>query len=175
MPEEERYDGYLQLENGVGMLRLLDNEVAGSRMPSRDGDDRNMIMLPLRQENWQHPYIERMSGNDSRRNIRRSHMRCIAIRNDFFGEKITVSGLITGQDLTEQLRKNSLGDRLLIPCNMLRSGENVFLDDITVDEVPRSFTSKDYHCRIKRQDADLCISSAGFDTENRKTDKETNV
>ena len=59
----------------------------------------------------------------------------ITIRNNFFGEKITVSGLITGTDLKEQLLKRKLGERLLIPCNMLRSGENVFLDDLTVEEI----------------------------------------
>ena len=59
----------------------------------------------------------------------------IAIKNNFFGEKITVSGLITGQDLIEQLSGRKLGERLLIPCNMLRSGEDVFLDDITITEL----------------------------------------
>ena len=57
------------------------------------------------------------------------------IRNDFFGESITVSGLITGQDLIAQLEGKPLGDKLLLPCNMLREGENVFLDDVTVEEV----------------------------------------
>ena len=58
-----------------------------------------------------------------------------AIRNDFFGEKITVSGLITGQDLKKQLKERNLGERLILPCNMLRAGENVFLDDYTVEEL----------------------------------------
>lgn len=63
-----------------------------------------------------------------------------AIRNDFFGETVTVSGLITGQDLKAQLLEKKasgtdLGDTLLITCNMLRSGEQVFLDDMTVQEL----------------------------------------
>ena len=57
------------------------------------------------------------------------------IRNDFFGERITVSGLITGADLREQLKDKELGEKILIPCNMLRSGEDVFLDDLTVDDI----------------------------------------
>ena len=56
------------------------------------------------------------------------------IRNDFFGELITVSGLLTGQDLVAQLRGRDLGERLLLPCNLLRSGEEVFLDDMTLEE-----------------------------------------
>ena len=53
------------------------------------------------------------------------------IRNDFFGEKITVAGLITGQDLIAQLKERPLGERLLLPTVMFKSGEEVFLDDIT--------------------------------------------
>ena len=59
------------------------------------------------------------------------------MRNRFFGETITVSGLITGGDLINQLRGKELGQRLLIPSNMLRAGEQVFLDDVTVDDVQR--------------------------------------
>lgn len=55
--------------------------------------------------------------------------------NHFFGETITVSGLITGGDLIDQLRGKELGERLLIPSNMLRAGERVFLDDVTVEQV----------------------------------------
>ena len=57
------------------------------------------------------------------------------IRNDFFGEMITVSGLLTGQDLKAQLMDQELGDVLLLPCNLLRSGEEVFLDDVTLSEL----------------------------------------
>ena len=60
------------------------------------------------------------------------------IRNDFFGERITVAGLITGQDLKAQLAGKELGECLLLPCNMLRSGENVFLDDVTVGELEKT-------------------------------------
>ena len=62
-------------------------------------------------------------------------VRVISVKNRFFGESITVAGLVTGQDLISQLEGNDLGDVLLIPQNMLRSGENVFLDDITTEEV----------------------------------------
>ena len=60
------------------------------------------------------------------------------IRNDFFGERITVSGLITAQDLVAQLKDKDLGGRLLLPTNMLRMGEDVFLDDWTLDEVEKA-------------------------------------
>ena len=60
-----------------------------------------------------------------------------AIENDFFGHSIDVAGLVTGGDLISQLRGKPLGERLLIPQNMLRDGEGVFLDDVTLDDVER--------------------------------------
>ena len=71
-------------------------------------------------------------------------VRVRAIRNDFFGNLITVSGLVTGRDLIAQLKEiqdssdtEPLGEEILIPVNMLRSGEKVFLDDITTDDVEK--------------------------------------
>ncbi|MCC8081830.1 MAG: DUF512 domain-containing protein [Lachnospiraceae bacterium] len=61
-----------------------------------------------------------------------------AIRNDFFGERITVSGLLTGQDMKSQLEGQELGEKLLLPCNLLRSGEEVFLDDMTLAELEKT-------------------------------------
>ena len=70
-------------------------------------------------------------------------IRVYAIRNDFFGETITVAGLVTGQDLIAQLKERQqagedLGETLLLPSNMLRSGEQIFLDDVTVQEVEQA-------------------------------------
>lgn len=132
LPEEERYDGYLQLENGVGMLRLLEEEVQ-EELAHRKGDERvrrvsiatGKLAAPFIQENVER--VRTVYGN--------VEAQVYPIRNDFFGELITVSGLITGQDLKEQLKGKDLGECLLIPCNMLRAGENVFLDDVTVEEV----------------------------------------
>ena len=69
-------------------------------------------------------------------------LQVVAIRNDFFGERITVSGLLTGQDLIAQLKDLSLGEKLLLPQNILRSGENYFLDDITVPELEETLQVK---------------------------------
>ena len=81
-----------------------------------------------------YPYIQRMADRIMEK-YPKSKLHVYGIRNDFFGELITVSGLITGKDLMEQLEGRDLGDCLLLPCNMLRSGKNVFLDDVTVEEV----------------------------------------
>ena len=132
LPEEDRYDGYLQLENGVGMLRLLGAEVRQA-VAERDGDDRK-LSVTVATGRLAAPYIAGCM-DVIREKYPNITSEVIAIKNNFFGERITVSGLITGQDLIEQLSGRKLGDRLLIPCNMLRSGEDVFLDDITITEL----------------------------------------
>ena len=132
VPEEERYDGYLQLENGVGMLRLLFNEFEDA-FRQQKGDQRS-AELSAATGKLAYPYIRRMVERiEERYPGVKIHVYCI--RNDFFGERITVSGLITGGDIIAQLKGKRLGSRLLLPCNMLKADEDVFLDDLTVKEV----------------------------------------
>lgn len=131
-PEEERYDGYLQLENGVGMLRLLIEEFReGLAAVKGDGRTRE---ISLATGKLAYPYVEQMLGK-LKEKFPNIQVHLYAIRNDFFGEHITVSGLITGQDLSAQLKGQALGEVLLIPCNMLKADEDVFLDDFTVKQV----------------------------------------
>ena len=132
LPEEERYDGYLQLENGVGMLRLLMTETKEA-LAGMTGDDRE-DHLTVVTGRLAYPYVNRcvLAVQEKFPNIRAD---VVAVRNDFFGEQITVSGLITGSDLIQHLKGRELGSRVLIPINMLRSGEEVFLDDVTVTDV----------------------------------------
>ena len=132
LPGEERYDGYLQLENGVGMLRLLMNEFEEAYEEVQD--DGIQRELSVATGLLAHPYIQKMADRLMMR-CPGTDIRVYPIRNDFFGELITVSGLITGGDLIAQLRGQELGDRLLLPCNMFRSGEEVFLDDVSLAEV----------------------------------------
>lgn len=129
LPEEERYDGYLQLENGVGMLRLLHQEVM-EELEQRQGDGRT-LELSVATGKLAGPGIRALIGY-IRKKYPNVSVYVYEIRNDFFGEQITVSGLLTGQDLEAQLKGKRLGERLLLPCNILRSGEQVFLDDRTV-------------------------------------------
>lgn len=132
MPEEERYDGYLQLENGVGMIRLLQDEFVES-FEKLEGDDRQAevsMATGFAAYDYLKAMLEKLQSKYP--NVK---IHLYKIRNDFFGERITVAGLITGQDLIAQLKGQPLGEKLLLPCNMLRSGEDVFLDDITLEEV----------------------------------------
>lgn len=134
LPLEESYDGYLQLENGVGMLRLLGEEVKEA-VAGRTGDDRRIKAVSATGA-LAAPFIKKYMEmiHEKFPNV---EVDVISIRNEFFGETITVSGLITGQDLIRQLSGRDLGEKLLLPCNMLKNEEDVFLDDISVEELSR--------------------------------------
>ncbi len=159
MPEEERYDGYLQLENGVGMLRLLEEEFQAA-CSDAEGDDENRE-VSIATGLLAVPYIRRMAEQlESKYPNTRIHV--YPIRNDFFGEQITVSGLITGQDLIAQLKGRELGERLLLPCNMFRSEEDVFLDDITLPEAEEALQVRIDIVKSSGQDfIEAIISAAG--------------
>jgi len=132
MPEADRYDGYLQLENGVGMNRLLQEEFleALENCEEAPADDCLTIATGKLGEMCLRPLLDTFSEKFP--NIR---VDLVGIRNDFFGEGVTVTGLLTGQDLIARLSGRELGSRVLFSVNMLRSGESVFLDDITVDRL----------------------------------------
>jgi putative radical SAM enzyme (TIGR03279 family) len=141
LPEEERYDGYLQLENGVGMLRLLQTEFSEALEEYKDEAAREPFRKPhhitMATGKLAAPFIREMAEKFTRL-FPNYAIDVVDIRNDFFGERITVSGLITAQDLVAQLADRDLGERVTIPCNMLRMGEEVFLDDWTLEEVEKT-------------------------------------
>lgn len=143
LPPGESYDGYMQLENGVGMLRLLLDEF---REALREEDARMPKAAPntsgLSKEEKRSiatgmlaaPFLKVLAQEFMERH---PHIKIevFAVKNDFFGEQITVAGLLTGQDLCRQLKGKDLGECLLLPCSLLRSGEEVFLDDMSLQEL----------------------------------------
>lgn len=160
LPEESRYDGYLQLENGVGMLRLLKEEIC-AELEKHKGDERKR-KISFATGRLAYPYIQSYAAQIQEK-YPNLEILGYEIRNDFFGERITVSGLLTGQDLLEQLKEKDLGECLLLPCNLLRSGEDVFLDDIRVKELENQFQTP---IRIVEEDgADFVAAVLERDTE----------
>ncbi len=139
LPEEERYDGYLQLENGVGMLRLLIDEFQAAFDALRQAGDVDAAPkeLSIATGKLACGFISDMAGQITAA-FPQIKIHVYVVRNDFFGEMITVSGLLTGQDLRAQLKGKALGDRLLLPQNVLKSGETVFLDDMTLAELEKA-------------------------------------
>lgn len=151
-PEEERYDGYIQLENGVGMMRLFINEFNEAFEALLGSPEYETLAetldrtLTIATGKLTGPTI-RGFAEQLMRAFPRLHIHVYDIRNDFFGETITVSGLVTGQDLIRQLKERreageDLGGALHIPSNMLRVGEQVFLDDVTVQDVERELNMR---------------------------------
>ena len=167
VPEEERYDGYLQLENGVGMMRLLFNEVQEA-LSAVTGDERQRE-ISLATGRLMYLYIGKIL-EEIRKKFPNITTHLYAIRNDFFGERITVSGLITGQDLTGQLKGRPLGERLLLPCNMLKIGEPVFLDDFTLEEVENSLQVKTDIVKSRGQDLLDAVIGA-YENDDFSTDR----
>lgn len=142
LPPEDNYDGYLQLENGVGMLRLLEDEFTDA-MERLDvaALAKKTEIISLATGKLAYPYLKRMCETIEN-TVNGIKINVYAITNDFFGENITVSGLLTGQDIIAQLKEKNLGERLLLPVNVLRSGEDVFLDNIRVLEVEKALQVK---------------------------------
>ena len=140
MPEEGRYDGYLQLENGVGMLRLLTEEFEDA-LERQDHRERIVLgqqcKISIATGRLAYPYLQKMADKMMQKYMG-LHIHVYPVTNYFFGEKITVSGLLTGQDLLAQLKDKDLGSFLLLPENMLRSGEDIFLDDMRVRDLEKA-------------------------------------
>ena len=136
LPPEDNYDGYIQLENGVGMLRLLREEFAEA-LNGTSGDPEYTREVALATGRLAAPQIEHLV-EQLHEKYPKVTVHVYAIRNDFFGERITVSGLLTGQDLAKQLSVVPLGEKLLLPCNVVRAAEQDFLDDMTVAELEKT-------------------------------------
>ena len=134
LPEEEYFEEFTQLDNGVGMLRLLRSEFSRALKLAEPEELEGIAPFSIATGVSAAPFlgelVDMVQGKCGK-----IEGKVYPIVNRFFGETITVAGLVTGRDLMEQLRGQKLGERLLIPANMLRSGERVFLDDVTLDDV----------------------------------------
>lgn len=134
-PGEEYYEGYGQLENGVGMMRLLLEEVK-ERLAELPGDDRQK-RVSIATAKLAYPTIRKLA-QDVEQKFPGVKVQVFCITNYFFGEHITVSGLLTGQDILAQLKEKDLGEELLLPENVLKADEDIFLDDISRKELSDS-------------------------------------
>jgi len=133
IPSADYYGDYPQLENGVGMWRLMEDEFI-SALDSSDFElaaDRSITAVTGAAA---YPLIKKLADMAENK-YNKLKINVVKINNDFFGESVTVAGLLTGQDILSQLEGRTLGDELIIPDSALRDGEDVFLDDMTVTEL----------------------------------------
>ena len=139
LPEEDNYDGYVQLENGVGMLRLQEREFHEALEEARFSESSRLFEkhCTIATGKLAGPFLKELV-KDLNAVYPNIHVDVVEVTNDFFGPQITVSGLLTGQDIVAQLKNRTLGSELLLPVNVLRSGEDVLLDDMHINEIEKT-------------------------------------
>ncbi len=130
IPPDEFYEEYTQLENGVGMLRLMETEFSSALELGGEPDGRPFSIATGVSAA---PYFQILLDK-AKEKYPEIKGKIYPIVNDFFGHSINVTGLITGGDLIAQLKDKELGERLLISQNMLRRAEMDFLDDVKLEE-----------------------------------------
>lgn len=138
LPEEEYYEGYRQIENGVGMLRSLEQEFLSAM--KMEEPDAAPSPFTIATGVAAAPFMQ-MLMDTAKAYFPRLDAEVVAIKNDFFGHTIDVTGLLTGQDIAKQLQGKVAGRRVLLTVHMLRHGETVFLDDYTVERVSHELGS----------------------------------
>lgn len=142
IPDASSYDGYLQIENGVGMIRSFMDEFNDA-----------INEMKLKKLYFKKKTVSLVTGLLAYETIKtasdtimelipRITINVYPITNNFFGDKITVSGLLTGTDIIDQLKDKVLGDVLYLPINLLRSGEDVLLDDVRLCDIERTLQVK---------------------------------
>lgn len=135
IPSPEFYEDFSALEDGIGMIAYLTDDV-GWKLEELDADESLCHKVTIACGEGVFPYMKRIMSmiNEKFPNIT---INTRAIKNNFFGGGVNVSGLVTGGDLINQLRGDDLGDRLIIPSSMLRFENDLFLDDVSTDDVER--------------------------------------
>jgi putative radical SAM enzyme (TIGR03279 family) len=136
IPPEDYYEDYPQIENGVGMMRSLEEEFkAALKLMDSASSEPFSIATGKAAEG----YITKLVklSQEKSENI---NCKVYAIKNEFFGDTVDVSGLVSGGDLVSQLKGKELGKRLLIPASMLRHGGDVFLDDLPLEEAEKALS-----------------------------------
>ena len=132
LPDEEYYEGYRHLENGVGLLRSLEEEFLSALKYAEL--EKEPAPFTIATGVAAAPFLTELV-NRAKEKFPCLQGEVIAVKNDFFGHTIDVAGLVTGQDIAAQLKGRMTGSRVLIPIHMLRHGETVFLDDYTVERL----------------------------------------
>ena len=138
IPEDEYYEDYAQIENGVGMLRSLECEFSAELDFLLDGREKHALEKPrtvsIATGAASYGYIRSLAALAESR-VEGLKVNVYKIINRFFGESITVSGLLTGIDLADQLKECELGDELLLSANTLRAEGDMFLCGMTPTEL----------------------------------------
>ncbi len=139
LPPESHYEDYPQIGNGVGSIRqfLKQFKAAAQHLPTDVSPPRQLTwVVGNAVEQAFQPILERLNQ------VKGLDVNLVALRSDYWGQEITVTGLLTGQDLLKALKEKPLGVGILLPSLMLKQGDTRFLDDVTVDELEQALNTK---------------------------------
>ncbi|MGL5314879.1 MAG: DUF512 domain-containing protein [Peptostreptococcaceae bacterium] len=149
--EYDEYEGFIQFENGVGMISKLEREIQDylKELPTEKTNKCKKISIATGHSAYE--FIKGISKEvmDKCPDV---DINVYKIINNFFGETITVSGLITATDIIEQLKDKDLGETLYIPRSMLKADEEIFLDNITLEELSETMKIEVVPCLNEGQD-----------------------
>ncbi|MCC5635687.1 TIGR03279 family radical SAM protein [Nostoc sp. CHAB 5844] len=140
LPTEAEYEDYPQIDNGVGSIRLFIKQFASAAaklLPAKISPQRKFTwVVGNAVEKAFQPILQRLNSVDG------LEVNMMALSSDYWGQTISVTGLLTGHDLLLNLKTQDLGDGILLPNVMLKHGELVFLDDISVEELAKQLNTK---------------------------------
>ena len=137
IPYEEYYEDYPQLDNGVGLMRLFESEVTEAVAEELPRHIDEPVRLTIATGNAAEKLINKMARKVESLFDGNLEIKVRAIENIFFGDKVTVAGLLVGEDIIRQLKGKDLGKALFLPKVLLRDGETVLLDDVSLEDIER--------------------------------------
>lgn len=143
--EYDEYEGFIQFENGVGMISKLEREIQEYLMKISQAQKTRKKKISIATGHSAFEFIKKMA-DEIMNECKDVEINVFKIVNNFFGETITVSGLITATDIIEQLKDEDLGETLYIPRSMLKADEEIFLDNITLDELQKTMNIEVVPC-----------------------------
>ena len=158
IPKHNYYEGFPQIENGVGMLALFKKEVKDALKQHKIAPTILNRKISIATGRLVYKNIIQLV-NEIKTVFEGIEVNVYEIENNFFGKYVTVCGLLTGQDIIEQLKGKDLGQELLISRSMLKSGESVLLDDYTVEQIENELGVK--ICVVENDGASFVHSVIG--------------
>ncbi len=150
LPDADYYESYCQIENGVGMWTSFKDEFMSGLYDMEDDDEERKLSLATGEAAY--PLIKELCDEVTKK-FPKKKINVYKIENNFFGTSVTVAGLVTGKDLIEQLKGKELYDKLIIPDVMLRSEGDLFLDNISAQDVEEALSVS----------LDVTFSADGYD------------
>lgn len=135
-PPPSFYEDFPQIENGVGLVATFMGDVSRSRLPAAVAPVRATVVTGVSFSKILNGVLKRLRG------IKGAAVKQITVKNRFFGPSVTVTGLLTGGDILHALKGKSLGDMVLIPSSALKEDGDVFLDDMSVEDLERHLKTK---------------------------------